>query len=353
MTVIKIFILPTLLFFFSNLSAQIASKPDSLATFKQMPMTISDSSAIGKQLPVTAVDSLKINVKQSLPVVDSIKSDKKLTKPPTDSLALKKQLPNPSTLASQKLKKLSSLPSVPSADSLKSKRQPLKSDISLGLNFAMAQGNANYFNFLPQLDATVGHRLVQFTNTSQYNIGKVNGTRIDNDLDTRNYLKLNPSQQLVLEVLGFGASSKIRGLENRFTSGAGIGWKFLNLDKQKFFAAINGVYDRSEYARSDFAVSPGNRVSGNKISSFGPMFLIKSRHSLFNSPAFLTYDVSLFQSLKVSPDRRFRLQWALNFPLMRMLNFTVQSRYKNENLRLTGIKPSDFSMSAGVAVRGF
>jgi hypothetical protein len=287
-----------------------------------------------KVLPETTVNIPKPD---TINVVEI--NDLKLT-PPTQTFAL------PTIIYPSLRKDSAQMTNLP----IKKGKKIPKIDYSTGMTFNFAKGNANYATFLPQLDLNTRGRRVQFANTMLYNFGRINGQRLNSDLDMRNYMKFFPCKKLFFELVGFAAASSARGLDSRFTTGAGIGYPIWQKPGQRLQLALNGVVDRSRFDGSDFEGTFRQDIAQKPVQSFGPLLQLKGQHAIFGAKAFLNFDVSTFRSLRYAQDQRVRFLGALQFPVFKNLNFVLQSNYLMEKLRLKGIKPADLGMSAGFSM---
>jgi Protein of unknown function, DUF481 len=205
-----------------------------------------------------------------------------------------------------------------------------------------------------RLTGELGDDRLRFLTENAYRFGK-NGTRVvENDLLTRNYLRVLPDQRLYYFAIGTYETNFRRSIDQRWQAGGGAAFSFFRkgLDFLRMSGAV--VQEEARYAIDSFNLEAFNgsaRVTEPRaILRFGGL------HTLGKSRLALRHDTWYMIGLKDAENHRWHTLLSAQVPVHAGLSVKVEYEYTYESLVIQGrtpfgsaTRPEDWLLAFGLS----
>ena len=185
-----------------------------------------------------------------------------------------------------------------------------------------------------------------FKTQNQYLYQKIVGRKADENIESRNFLYLNPKATIYPYAIAFLSTNYRREIDKRYFGGLGITYQLINTHINNLKLSGNGLYEESHYTQQSFNESQfdGNsRLEAFWYSAYVSGFLILNSSSIR-----LVYELYWQQSLETSINYRYHIVTGLDFKVFKNLGLQTRYEYTYENVIVLGNKSSDTLWTWGV-----
>lgn len=232
-----------------------------------------------------------------------------------------------------------------------SKSDTLRYDVHLSATAILSGGNLERTVSQNRLWGSVGKRHVQFVTENSYRYGR-NFTRVvENDMLTRNYIRLFPDNKLYGFVLATYEDNFRRSIENRWQLGGGGAYTFYKKNRDFLRTSVAIVYEEADYKYNTFNLLEYN---GNfSVEETRGIMRIGGLHTILKNHLSLRHDTWFMLGFTNTQNYRWHSLIGLQFSIYKGLAFKTDFDYTYENLTISDNNPFGFPSSTNDWILSF
>jgi Protein of unknown function, DUF481 len=234
------------------------------------------------------------------------------------------------------------------------RRDSLEYDLHLSATALFSGGNLARVVSQNRLWGSVGKRRVQFVTENSYRFGK-NGSRVvEDDILSRNYLRLFVKKRWYVYALGWFEANYRRSIEGRWQLGGGVAYNFYEKPNRDFLRiSLSAVQENARFRVGTYNL-PGFEGQEN-VQEPRAMFRFGGVHSILAKHLVLRHDTWFMAGLKHRENYRWHTLLTLQVPVYHGFSFKADYDYTYENLTIRENNPfgtpssqDDWVLSFGV-----
>lgn len=186
---------------------------------------------------------------------------------------------------------------------------------------------------------------VVFKSQSSYLYQEFFKRQADEDIFSRNFLYLNPKAKVYPFAIAFLSTNFRREIDFRYFIGFGLTWQVIRHQKHLLKAALSGIYENTDFAKTTFNESQYN---GNQfIQTWRTTFWLFGRHQLASRKLVFHYDFYAQPSVEQGDNLRWQAEAGLDIPLWKGLSFSSNFIYTYESIVIEKQKNQDSILTFG------
>ena len=194
-----------------------------------------------------------------------------------------------------------------------------------------------------------------FKTQNSYVFQEFGGDKADSDFLSLNFLYINPERKFYPLFLGFVSTNFRREIEIRSIYGAGVTYQVIDKKKDKnknwLKMSLTGEYEETRFKRADFNLTEYN--SSSNINTFRTTLWVNGYYNLFKKKMILKHEMYFQPSLEMGNNFRWWADVALEFPIWKHLNFTINYLRTYENIVIAGQEQEDEFLTFGLTLKSY
>jgi hypothetical protein len=230
-------------------------------------------------------------------------------------------------------------------------RDTIRYDLHISATTILSGGNLERTVSQNRLLGSVGNQHIQFVTENSYRYGR-NFTRIvENDMLTRNYIRLLPDNKFYGFILATYEDNFRRSIENRWQVGGGGAYSFYKKNRVFFRTSVAMVYEEADYKHNTFNRSEYN---GNfSVKETRGIFRMGGFHTILRNHLSLRHDTWFMLGFNNSQNYRWHSLIGLQLSIYKGFAFKTDFDYTYENLTISDSNPFGFPSSTSDWILSF
>jgi len=217
-----------------------------------------------------------------------------------------------------------------------------------GTTGAWQKGNVDLLVLRGRLEfVTSSHNALVFKTLNNSLYQEFSGFKADNDINSRNYLYLNPYRKIYPFAMVYFQTNYRRAIDFRSFGGVGATWQIVQQPITTLKLSASLIYELTRFRGNQF-----NEVAynGNEtIELARATIYLAGWHKLVENRLRVYYSGYWQPGLNGTSNNRFQLDAGLDFPLWKGLNATLQYAYSFEQIVTASVKQNDQVLTYGLS----
>jgi hypothetical protein len=175
--------------------------------------------------------------------------------------------------------------------------------------------------------------------------------KADEDITSLNFLYYNPEGRYSPVIIGILSSNFRREIELRSIVGAGLNYHILHKKENKLQLALSTEYESTRFARDTFNIAKYDDFE--HIRTWRGTFWINGKYYLFKKKTVLSHECYVQPSILDGDNYRWQADVAVEFPLIKYLNFKVNYLHTFESIVVEGQDRQDIFLTFGFTLKSY
>jgi hypothetical protein len=221
---------------------------------------------------------------------------------------------------------------------------PLIIKYRLSSDISITAGNLNSINTVNTGQVDIEKRVFGFKGVAGFRYGILEGEKNAEEFNSAMSTSLFPKRAVYGFVNGGVEKSFLRRFDFRGFGGAGISFRALNSDNQKFEPYLNMLYEYTDFNQKILVGGDSSEI----LQVFRAVIGWTGTHKFGKDKFVVTHSGRFQQSLQDL--NNFRFEGGVNFlmPVFKILSIRTGMNYTYENIVITGRMKSDFLWTFGI-----
>ena len=219
--------------------------------------------------------------------------------------------------------------------------------VRAGVTGALQKGNVDLLIARGRLDVVSNtYKAMVFKSQNNSLYQEFSGFKVDNDINSRNYLYFKPFRKFYPFVMVFIQTNFRREIKSRVFGGAGYTWQVIQLPKTNLKLSASLVYENSAFRNNQFNEGFYNGMSTIPIWR-GTVYLA-GWHRLLTQKLRLYYTAYWQPGFADVPNNRASLDIGIDMPVWKGLAVALQYTYTYEQVVTSKVQQVDRILTFGV-----
>ena len=216
-------------------------------------------------------------------------------------------------------------------------------------DFSISGGNLSSINTVNQGKFNLEKRVFALKNVVQYRYGIIDTITNANEFTANSSLSLFPLKRVSGFVNGGFESSLLRAFQARAISGAGVSFRVLNQEKNKWEPFVNLSYEYTLFNDSIVV----NNIKQLDLQTVGMVVGWTGNHKFFKNDVAVVHAAKFQQSLINTSNFRFDSNLSITVPLFSVFSFKTGAQVSYENIVISTRRNLDFLWTFGISLSNF